>query len=220
MSAEEVPFDERLDAAVVESFGQQKYMLDGQLDYVALGDVLFDKVVPAEAKKRSERAKVCVTRRDLMNTAFPKVVGPEGWADEDDEVLAEELYKRLDSTCWRMMHIAPSAPIQARLNSEHGLVLCRTTVNPHRTQAVYVTRALDCLLEDAIRPQQKRQQAAAVRDAAFAVMLIERIPEHGKRFDRELIGGLRTALKSAQAISAGALDAHDDDDEDDVDVDE
>lgn len=149
-----------------------------------------------------------------MARVFPKVVGPEGWAEEDDPDVAQEVYKRLDSYCWRMTALSPDGRIQTRLNGDDGLVLMRTKVNPHRTDAVYVTRDLGCLLEDAIKPQRAAEKKRADRDAAFTAMLIERVPEHGKRFNRELVGGLTTALDSAKAITAGALEALDADTDD------
>ncbi len=180
---------------------------DGNLDSIALAEKLLPIVLAAEATRKSERAAVCVRRRQLVADAFPNIAGPEGWADEADPEVAEGVYKKADSACWRLMAEKPDGVIQSRLNGDHGLVLCRTCVNPDKTWAVYVTNALDCLIEDAIKPQREQQKMRADRDAAFTAMLIERVPEHGKRFNRELVGGLRTALQSAEAITAGALQA-------------
>ena len=199
---------ERVATAEAVAYGQQGYLTDeGEYDLPAISDVIYELVVQAVASKKNERAKVCVSRREIMDKVFPKVAGPEGWADEDDPDVAEGVYKRLDSACWRMTAMTPNGTIQQRLNSDHALVLCRTRVNPHRTEAVYTTRDLACLLEDAIKPQRANQKARADRDAAFTAMLIERVSEHGKRFNRELIGGLTTGLNSAKAITAGALQA-------------
>ena len=78
-------------------------------------------------------------------------------------------------------------------------------MNPHKTDAIYVTRDLGCLLEDAIKPVQTAAKKRADREAAFTAMLIERVPEHGKRFNREFVSGLKTALDGAKAITGGAL---------------
>jgi len=215
------PLEERIATAIMVAWGRHGYLTeDREADLLQVTDLIYELVSKAEATKKVERAKVGITRRALMEAVFPKVVGPEGWADEDDPEVAEGVYKALDSTCWRLTNTSPNGPIQSRLNSDNGLVLCRTKVNPHRTDAVYVTRDLGCLLEDMIKPQRDNQKKRADRDAAFTAMLIERVPEHGTRFNRELVGGLRTALDSAKAIVAGALEASqfDTDDDDDLGV--
>jgi hypothetical protein len=208
--SQEPTLDELADTAVAIAYGEQGYIdASGEPYTDAIVDVMTDLIRPAVAHTKRDRAKVCISRREIMARVFPKVVGPEGWADEADPELAEEVYKRLDSVCWRLTTMSPDGQIQARLNSDDSLVLLRTTVNPHRTQAVYVTRDLGCLLEDAIKPQRAAEKKRADRDAAFTAMLIERVPEHGKRLNRELVGGLTTALTSAKAITAAALEAID-----------
>jgi hypothetical protein len=62
-----------------------------------------------------------------------------------------------------------------RLNSDQGLVLLRTKVNPHKTDAFYATRDLGCLLEDAYKELRAAEKRRADRDAAFTAMLIERV---------------------------------------------
>jgi hypothetical protein len=225
MSAENPPLteDERIDRAVAVALGQQGYVTeDGDVDNDSIVDAITKLAINARAMKKSERAKVCVSRRGIMKAVFPKVAGPESWADEPDPELAEAVYIRLDQKCWRFTATGPSGQVQSKLNSDLGLVLCRTKVNPHRTDAVYVTSDLGCILEDMYKPMRAAQKKQADRDAASTVMLIERIPEHGKRFDRELLGGLRTALNSAQATTAGALasSVEEDDVDEDVELDD
>jgi hypothetical protein len=216
----EIPLDERIATAVAVAYGEAGFATEmGRFDAAALTDALLPLILHAEAKQKSDRARVGVTRRAMMQHAFPKVLGPEDHADAEDPALAEGVYDWLDAACWRQTAMKSDGAIQARLNSEHGLVLCRTRVNPNKTWAVYVTRDLGCLLEDAIKPQRADQKKRADRDAAFTAMLIERIPEHGKRFNRELVGGLQTALGSAKAITAGVLTASVFDDADGVDED-
>jgi hypothetical protein len=207
---EEPTLSERADTAVALAYGEAGFVdSDGNPDIEAIVDVMTDLVRPAVANSKKDRAKVGIPRRDIMKKVFPKVVGPEGWANEEDPDLAKEVYKRLDSACWRLTAMTPSGQIQVRLTSEDSLVLLRTKVNPHQADAVYCTRDLGCLLEDAIKPQRDAEKKRADRDAAFTAMLIECVPEHGKRLNRELVGGLKTALTSATAITAAALEATD-----------
>jgi hypothetical protein len=199
--------EDRIDTAVARAYGTAGYLTDGgDVDTTLIADKITELVLTAEVNKKNERAAKCITRRALMQHVFPRVPGPEDWAEQEDPEVAQGVYVRLDSLCWRLTAISPESAVQSRLNSEHALVLCRTKVNPHRTDAVYTTRDLGCLLEDIVKPQRAAQKKRGDRDAALTAMLIERVPEHGKRFDRELVGGLQTALDSAKAITAGALE--------------
>lgn len=209
--------DERIETAVALAWGRHGYMTDeGEMDTHAPIKKLADLVsTRAVAESKADRAKVCITRREAMNHVFEHVPGPEDWAQQEDPELAEGVYKSLDTYLWRLTAIGPSGPIQMRLNGDQGLVLLRTKVNPHKTDAFYATRDLGCLLEDAYKQLRAAEKRRADRDAAFTAMLIERVPEHGKRFNRELVGGLTTALNSAKAITAGVLAAVEDDDAED-----
>jgi hypothetical protein len=224
LNANERTFDERVDTAVAEALGQHGYIDEqtGEFDRDRLCDALEPPIAGAVATKKSDRAKVCVMRYSLVaDHAFPKVTGPEAWADHADPPFAEELYKRLDGLCWRQTQMGPGGPLQERFNSDQGLVLCRTKVNPGKTDAVYVTRDVGCITEDLTKPMNAAQKKRADREAALVAMLIERVPEHGKRFHRDLVSGLRTALTSAETITAAALEAasfaDDESDEDIVD---
>jgi hypothetical protein len=204
---------ERIDTAAAVAYGQAGFVKDdGAPDRGAIADTLAEMVSQAVARKKTDRSEVGITRRAVMQTLFPHVVGPEGWADEDDPALAEGVYMKLNTSVWRLMDEGPDGPVQARLNGEHGLVLCHTRVNPHRTEAVYSTRDLACLLEDGTKKVREDEKKRADKDAAYVAMLIERVPEHGKRFNKELVSGLTTALNSAKAITAGALAALDESD--------
>lgn len=205
---DEASLDERADTAVAVTLGRRGYVhQDGSYNPEPLVGVLFALIEKAEATKKFERASVCITRRAMMEKGFPDTPGREHWADQEDPELAEKVYRKLDGLCWRLTSTRPDGPIQSRFNTDHALVLVRTKVNPNGTDAVYVTRDLGCLIEDILKPQRAGQKKRADRDAALTAMLIERVSEHGKRFNRELVGGLTTALESAKAITAGALAA-------------
>jgi|GEM_PF-5204527 len=224
MSAEqEVPeqtLEERAATAYHEACGRHGYITEeGVIDPTRVADKLFEPVSKARADKLIER-RVGLTRRKLVEIAFDDVPGPEAWDAEEDPELAEALYKRVDSLCWRQTNIHPDGPLQSRFNSELSVVMLRTKTNPDKLDAVYVTRSMSCIMADLYKKQKADQKARADREAALTAMLIERIPEHGKRFDRELVGGLRVALNSAKQISAnalGVLETTDDADEPDFD---
>jgi hypothetical protein len=206
--------DEQIDEGYLAAFGAATLVTDeGEPDTPALADKLTSLVEKALANSIADRPKVCITRRGVMQEAFPSVPGPESWPETDDPELAAGIYGKLDQVCWRMMATGPSGPVQSRLNG--GLVLCRTTVNPHRTQAVYVTRDYRCITEDLVVPMEKRRLAAAGRDGKSTSMFIERVPEFGERFHKRFTEGLREALTEGTAESARMLDAVSDEVDDD-----
>src|SRR5262245_6465528 len=157
--------EERRDARVDALYVHHGYTEDGVVDVELIVDALFPTVSKAVAAKTIDRPRVCVHRRALVECAFPGLIGPEGWSETDDPDLSEAVYKKCDSAVWRLTSIAPHGKLQQRLNSDAGLVLCRTKVNPHATPAVYVTADRKCILEDIIKPTQKREKALAARDA-------------------------------------------------------
>jgi len=219
-SSEPTPsFDELVEAAVASAHGRYGYIDEtGVYDSTPLADKLLPFVAGAVATKTSERATVCIRRRGLVAHAYPDVPGPEAWAEQEDPLLAEAVYLRVDGCCWRLTSINPNGKLQQRLNGEHAVVLVRTKVNPDQTPAVYVTRDRGCLVEDIIKPQNATQMKRANNEAALMEMLIQRIPEHGPRFHRDLKGGLTRATNSALAITEAAVEALDGVDDDDQSV--
>jgi hypothetical protein len=200
------PLEERAEMAVAVAEAKQGYVSeDGQYQSSKVADRIYPLVKAAVAHKTAERASVGLTQRDLMKAAYPDVAGPEDWAEQDDPDLAEAVYLKLNSKVWRMTSDSPTGPLQSRLNSEAGLVLCRTRVNPNRTQAVYVTRDRECIKKDIIEPHQEAQKRRAKIEARLAVMLIDRIPDHARYWDSGIVGGLSESAKLAKTEIAGAL---------------
>ena len=201
---------DQTDAAVAIEYGKAGVVDgDGEFDGELLADKLFPLIAKAVATKTSERAAVCVRRRELVQHVFPNLPGPENFTEQPNPLLAQKVYSAVDSACWRTTNPGPDGRLQQRMNGEHALVLCRTQVNPDKADAVYVTRDRGCLVADLIKPQSEKQKARANREAALMEMLIQRIPEHGPRFHRDLKGGLQRALDSATAITAAAVEALD-----------
>lgn len=199
-------FNELRDLAVLQAFGAMGYLTDaGKKSQKLLADTLFTSVSQALVETKTDRKKIAILRPDLTKKGFPKVPGPEAWPEQESPELASAVYREVDQACWRACGTEPGGILQKRLNSEYGVVLCQTKVNPHGIDAVYVTRDLGCLEEDGVKPRHARQKKQAERDAIYMEMLIDRVSEHGERFHRDLIGGLQLALNSAKEITAGAL---------------
>ena len=91
--------------------------------------------------------------------------------------------------------------IQQRLNSDVGLILCRTKATPDSIEAVYVTKDLSCLLADFTGPQKDRLTRELTRFAKNLVMAVDRLPEHANRFKKEMTTGRRRRSTSASASS-------------------
>lgn len=208
---------ERIDTAVAIAYGQHGYVIDGYPDQGAVADMVYELVSQAVVTKRAERANAAVTRRRLMSVVFSKVAGPEAWAEQEDPEVAEGLYKRLDGQLWRMVTPDSTGQIQTRLNGDNGLILCRTKDTAEKVPAVYVTRDLQCLVTDYSGPHKAALKKEGDRFAMNMAMAIDRVPEHAKRFKRELTSGLKTALDSGVAIVTPSLEAAVGDTEDEAD---
>lgn len=207
---------ERIDQETDLAFVRHGYVVgDGEPDKRAVEDKVYGLVSVALVDKRADRGRLAVTRRSLMSSTFAQVPGPEAWAEQDDAELAEGVYNRLDGQLWRLVSPEANGKIQMRLNSDIGLILCRTKATPDEVDAVYVTKDLNCLLADFSSPQRKRLQKEADRFATNLAMAVERLPQHARRFKGELTGGMKTALDTGlntlqPAIEAATADQTDD----------
>jgi hypothetical protein len=210
--------EEQISIGVRLAYVTHGYVDDGQeplKDKVA--DALFGPVSQAVAEKKADREKVLVTRRRLVQLAFPDTPGPEMWGDQDDPDIAEAVWDKLWEATWDVCSASPKGLIQSRLNGDLGLVLVR--LQPTRRGddwGVYVTRDYKSLHDDVILPTKKKQEARARSDAAVAMMMMERIPEHAKKFQRELVSGLQTSANVAKELTKSALTSIEDGRNDDA----
>ena len=205
----ELTTDELIKRGVAAAYGAEGYVTeDGEPDHEAIIERLFERVLTAEATTTAERAKVAIPKRDLMTVAFPQVPGPEAWAEQDDPELAEGIYLKLEGRVWTWCKMEEDGPVQQRLNSGHGLVLCRTKVNPHRTDAVYVTRDWRCITADLAPKYERAAKRNAERLAQQLAMVAHRIPQHGKPAKAIVTGTLRGTLTSGTAAMDRVLEAN------------
>jgi hypothetical protein len=206
-SPEQAPLDERLERAIAVAYGQHGYVTDDVRDDEQIVVLLLNRVLQAEVHKTAERAQVAVPKRELMTLVWPQVAGPEAWAEQDDPELAEALYMRLESNVWSFLRVELTGQVQDRLNGAHGLVLCRTKVNPHKTDAVYVTRDWKCIAADYAPKYTKAAERAATKLAMQLALVAERIPDHGKRSKTVVTDSLKQSLTSGTTTMDRALQA-------------
>lgn len=202
-----LPLKERIDDGVTDAYLQHGYVTEGEIDRRAVEDRVYALVSAAVVDKRADRGKLAVTRRSLMSSAFGQVPGPEAWAEHDEPDLISGVYNALDGHLWRLVSADANGKIQSRLNGDTGLILCRTKATPDKTDAVYVTGDIQCLLADFSGPQKATLAKAASRMATNLAMAVERQPEHAKRFNQELVSGMKAALGTGRAILMPALEA-------------
>lgn len=199
--------EEQIKARVQLAYVAHGYVDDKQKqDKARIADVIFEPVRQALAEKKADREKVMVNRRRLTELAFPNTPGPESWGDQDDPDMAKDVWETLWAHVWDVCSTSPKGLVQSRLNGDYGLVLVR--LQPQRRGdewGVYVTRDYQSLNEDVIKPTKKKQEARARAEAAVALMLMERIPEHAKTFQREFVSGLQTGANVAKELTKAAL---------------
>ena len=201
------PLEERVSQGVEAAYAEHGYVNGDELDKQAVEDKVYELVAAAIVDKRADRGKTALTRRALMSSTFGQVPGPESWAEQDDPDVAAGVYGKLAGHLWRLVSPDADGKIQQRLNGDVGLILCHTKATPDKTEAVYVTEDLQCLLADFTTPQKTRIEKAANRFAKNLAMAVDRQPEHAKRFNLELSGGIKAALGTSQAILMPALEA-------------
>jgi hypothetical protein len=199
---------ERIESAAYVAYGQHDLVTkDGEPDQEALIQQVFDIVSVAVVERPSERAKNGVSRASFMDQIFPKVPGKAEWIDQEDPELAEGVYKSLDSDIWRLLNVNPDGPVQAMLNGEKSMVLCRVDASRTHEAHAYVTRNRKCLYEDYSAKARAAIERAVNQHAALMAQAINRIPEQGPAFLREFDGATRVAVNSGQGVVKGALES-------------
>lgn len=204
--------DERaalVEAGVEAAYRTQGYVDDdGEVSKEKLAEVLAGPIAQAAADSPSGREQVSITREQLMEIGFSEVPGRNAWAEQEDPELAQEVYDRLDTDVWRICDPGPSGQVQIRLNGENAVVLVRrNATRKGRAADVYVTRNRECLMADVLVPQSKAQARRAVQSARLAALLMERVPEHARSFNKELSRGLTSATRQAKDITAATMAA-------------
>ena len=177
---------------------------DGAPDKGKVADVLVEPVSRAVASNLSERKDANITRSELMGIAFPSVPGAERWASQPDPKVAELVYNKLDTDVWRAVDPFPSGQVQLRLNGS-GFVLVRRNQTSRIQGGVYVTRDPSCLVADVLVPQSEGQIYRATRSARLTALLMERVPDAAKKFDKELTRGLNESKSQAKAITGARM---------------
>lgn len=177
---------------------------DGAPDKGKLADVLVDPVSKATAANLSGRNDASITRARLMEIAFPAVPGIDAWATQPNPKVAELVYNKLDTDVWRAVDPFPSGQVQLRLNGS-GLVLVRRGASTRHPANVYVTRDPSCLVADVLVPQSEGQIYRATRSARLTALLMERVPDAAKKFDKELTRGLNESKSQAKAITGARM---------------
>jgi hypothetical protein len=194
---------------------------DGRPSRTKLAETLLGPVSKAVANSLTERDDASITRDQLMEIGFPDVPGRDEWDEQPDPKLAKLLYNRLESDVWRCADPNPSGLLQIRLNGDgvdNPFVLVRRNPTTRHPGGVYITRDPACLLKDVLIPQSETQIHRATRSARLTALLMQRVPESAKKFDKELTRGLNESKSQAKAISAATMavltaGAEDDDDE-------
>lgn len=200
--------EERAAIEVAKLYGKRKLVDDeGRLDRDALAELILPIVSMAVVDTPAERARVAVPRSAFMAAIFPEVVGEAEWVEQEDPELAKLIYGRVDSDLWRQLSDTPDGKVQARLNGEQGVMLCRTRKESKRGETAYVTRNYKCIVEDVSMPARKKIANAAARHGALMALAIERVPEHRRRFNREYDTGAKLALDDGRTKVRAALQA-------------
>jgi hypothetical protein len=208
--------DERRDLAVDALYVQHGYTTEeGAPLKEKVADVLIGPVSTAVVNKPGEREKAMISRTRLVELAFPGVPGRTEWPDQEDPELAEDVYKELMKRTWTICSESPKGLLQSRLNGDIGLVLVQYMPTQQGVEGgVYVTRDYKSLDADVIKPAKKKQEAFARRQALFAEMLMERVPEHAKKFRREYVSGLQTGANIAKELIGNKLASLEDNSDD------
>jgi hypothetical protein len=179
-------------------------VLDGKIE-----DKLFALVLTAECYKTAERKAKAITRTQLTRHIVPQMPGPGDYDETNDPEAAQQAWTDINELIWRQLDHNDGGRVQMRLNGEHALVLCRTDQTGEKgVLGVYVTRDWGCIQADFVKPDQRKIANAINRMAANSRMGAERLPEHDKKFKRELLSETKRALDAGVALVQRQIEAN------------
>jgi hypothetical protein len=182
---------------------------EGTKDVNAIADLVYPTISAAVAETPADRAKVGVTPTRLMEQFFEDVPGPAAWAEYDDEdaEFHKAVYQRVKGEIFRVLSVDPDGPVQDRLGTNGGLVLCRTPKKGGREEMAYVTRHRKAIDEDNNAPAVAAANRALAKAAARTALAVDRVPEHGKWFNRQYSTGTKEGIEAGKNKVLGALEA-------------
>jgi hypothetical protein len=212
--------DERVAREVNLVWGRHSLVTtEGGKDVLAIAELIYPTISNAIVEAPADRTKVGITPTQLMAQFFADVPGPAEWTDydEEDAEFRERVYAAVKAEVFRVLSVQPNGPIQSRLGANGGLVLCRMPKKRGREELAYVTRNRKCIDEDNNAPAMTAAHNAMNRAAALTALSVDRVPEHGKWFERQHKTGIKLAVEGGQATIRRALEAASNDLDDDVD---
>jgi hypothetical protein len=210
--------EERITTEVLTILGRHGLVTpEGTKDVTAVADMVYPTISKAVADTPADRAKVGVTPTALMAQFFADVPGPATWAeyDEEDAEFHEAVYRRLKGEIFRVLSVDPDGPVQSQLGANGGLVLCRMKGKQGREELAYVTRHRKAIDEDNNAPAVAAANRALAKAAARTALAVERVPEHGKWFNRQYSTGTKEGIEAGKNKILGALEAAETHDYDD-----
>jgi hypothetical protein len=157
---------------------------DGTVDRVKIRERMFGILWARKVLTLADRAEKAVTRGQMITEVFPDLPGPESFSDEDDPVLSETVWSKIDSYLWGVASTAANSALQRLVGIEggNGYVLVRTKVGKDRTSACYITDDPKCIQRDFEGPELAALAAKLNTVQNNVEMLIMRQPQNARRY--------------------------------------
>jgi hypothetical protein len=204
---------EEINKAVNAAFAAEGYVKangNGEVrDNRAMHHAILSVVRQYKVASKKDRYTDAITRGKLIAAVFPNLPGPDAWENEDDPVLALEVYKKVSAAVWGAVAPASTSPVQklVRLH-ESGMTLIRVTLYDQEDpmDVVYLTDDLGCLRQDYEGPLRTKLTKLANDSARDHVALIETHPEHATKIAADYRTQSRKAVTASNDTVQLALD--------------
>jgi hypothetical protein len=206
-------FLQRVNLEALAIFAKRDMVADGAIDPYAIADEIEPTILEAIAEKEADRTKVGVTPTHLMEKHFSEVPKKSDVETDDEDVLemVDAVYGKVKEQVFRVLNIMPDGIIQSRLATNGGsYTLCRMKGKRGAEELAYVTRNRKLMHIDNNDPAYRKVELAMKRASALTGLSIERVPEHGKWFQRQHKRAMQLSLDASNDVVIAALDAGDD----------
>lgn len=172
---------------------------DGRKDSSKIRRCMLDIIhAPGIVTAKNQRAKLCTRRENLTGGTYDQLPGPTDWDDQPNPRLAEETWRQVDKDLWGETKPDFDSELQKMIADElgNGFVLCRYKVG--MSDAVYITSDPVCIQVDFLRLDNESAERKLERVTGNRVMVVQRLPQHGKLFMKDYDKRLTAALEQGK----------------------
>lgn len=198
-----------IDRGALDAYGAEGYLKeDGSgIDTGKVRAKILEVVREHKVLAWKDRGTKAIRRGDVVRAVFPSLPAPpDGFSEAEDPQLAKAVWGRIYSDVWTHLSVRADSALQQLVGATmgNGYVLCRTSLDSPRPDAVYVTDDRVCIDRDLRKPENDLVEGKIDALLATITMLMMRQPDNAKHYAKggnDLLRHLQISGRDQLAIA-------------------